>query len=480
MSTQHPDNVSSPFFSNSSELGGEDEIMEAYYAFSHLGCDEQMWDCEGKEIDNYVIKKLLTKYRPFFDENRIGKDVFITLRVPNPTVEKAEAKILIETLESVPRSFDASQLIYKDEIPPIFEVILPMTTSTVCINRVYKYYRDYVVGKQNESFQGEEITIAQWIGKFAPETINVIPLVEDMESMLNVHNILETYITDKDLEYQRVFLARSDPALNYGLVSAVLINRLALQKIFRLSERLSFPFYPIIGVGSAPFRGNLNPNTVERVLKEYPSVQTFTIQSALKYDYSSDEVIKTIKEIKGNTRKRPYYIDEEKCLEVINKYSQEYAKQIIALAPVINKVAKYVPSRRKRKLHIGLFGYSRDIGDNIVLPRAITFTAALYSLGIPPEILGLNSVSDEDFDIIRNYYINFEEDLKDALKYFNPDSGFIPKGIELKIKEYDIDFEQDEEHKKFTDNVISNVKKIKTVDLSNQILMAATKRKFLG
>jgi len=39
----------------------EDEIQEAYYAFSHLGCDEQMWDCEGKEVDNYLVKKLLTK-----------------------------------------------------------------------------------------------------------------------------------------------------------------------------------------------------------------------------------------------------------------------------------------------------------------------------------------------------------------------------------------------------------------------------------
>jgi phosphoenolpyruvate carboxylase len=41
MSTQHPDNVNSPFFTDSAELGGEDEIKEAYYVFSHLGCEEQ-------------------------------------------------------------------------------------------------------------------------------------------------------------------------------------------------------------------------------------------------------------------------------------------------------------------------------------------------------------------------------------------------------------------------------------------------------
>ena len=73
MSTQHPDNVTTPFFAESAELGGEDEVQEAYYAYSHLGCDEQMWDCEGKEVDNYVVKKLLTKYDSFFSEHRLGR-----------------------------------------------------------------------------------------------------------------------------------------------------------------------------------------------------------------------------------------------------------------------------------------------------------------------------------------------------------------------------------------------------------------------
>ena len=103
MSTQHPDNVNTPFFSDSAELGGEDEIKEVFYAFSHIHSKEQLWDCEGKEVDNFVVKKLLTKYEPYFKKHILGKDVFLTLRVPNPSVEKNEAKILLETLESIPR-----------------------------------------------------------------------------------------------------------------------------------------------------------------------------------------------------------------------------------------------------------------------------------------------------------------------------------------------------------------------------------------
>jgi len=479
MSTQHPDNVSSPFFTDSSEISGEDEIMEAYYAFSHLYCDEQMWDCEGKEIDNYVVKKLLTRYNNFFSEHRLGKQLFLTLRVPNPTIEKAEAKILLETLESIPRSFDASNLIFEDDIPPIFEVIIPMTTSARCVDRVYKYYRDFIVGKQYKSFQEGDITIAEWIGKYNPEKINVIPLVEDKKSMLNAHMILKKYLSDKNHTYHRIFFARSDPAMNYGLVSAVLINKIALQRIYQLSEEIGIEVYPIIGVGSAPFRGNLRPDTVERVSNEYPSVHTFTVQSAFKYDNPPEDVVKAIKILRERKCSPPHKVDEERCLDLIERYQYEYTKQILSLAPLINGVAKYIPKRRKRKLHIGLFGYSRNMGE-IKLPRAITFTASLYSLGIPPEILGINALKDKDFDILNEVYINFEEDLKDALQYYNPESDFLLDDIFKKIKNLNLDYKRNEEHNEITTKIRNSVKKMNSEDLSDLILIAANIRRFLG
>ncbi len=479
MSTQHPDNVNSPFFAESTELGGEDEIQEAYYAFSHLACDEQMWDCEGKEVDNFVVKKLLTKYESFFREKRLGKDVFITLRVPNPAIEKSEAKILLETLESIPRSFDAAKLFYRNDIPPVFEVILPMTASSADIDRIYRYYRDFVVGKQNKAFGRGGIKIAEWIGEFKPETINIIPLFEDIDHMLNAHNVLEEYLQDKNLEYQRVFLARSDPAMNYGLVSAVLLNKIALHRLHALSKRIGVAIYPIIGVGSAPFRGNMRPQTVERTAGEYPSTYTFTIQSAFKYDNPPDKVRGSIRKLQNRKATSPRRVDKEGCIEIISKYSTEYAEQIKELATVINKVAKYIPSRRKRKLHVGLFGYSRSVG-GITLPRAITFTSALYSIGLPPEILGLNALDDDDIRFIKKVYINFEDDLKDSLRYFNPDNGFLPKDLEAKIKDFPVDFQPDKKHKEITDHIADSVRKNKTENLEEYILRAAHLRKFLG
>lgn len=480
MSTQHPDNVTTPFFSHNSVLGGEDEIQEAYYAFSHLGIEEQMWDCEGKEVDNFVVEKLLSRYERFFRSSKLGREVFLTLRVPNPEVERTEAKILLETLESIPRNFDIARAFYGEDIAPIFEVILPMTSSAKALNRVYYYYKNFVSGKAGRRFFTGDITIAEWIGDFKPEEINVIPLIEDRESMLRSHEILEEYLSDKRISAQRVFLARSDPAMNYGSLSAVLLNKIALQRIWRLAEKLSIELLPIIGVGSAPFRGNFKPTNVYNCLWEYPSVQTFTLQSAFKYDYPETIVREAIDEIKSRQRRQPRFVSEEKCLEIINRVSGEYSKLVRMLSTLINLVAKHVPARRRRKLHIGLFGYSREVGE-VSLPRAIPFCAALYSIGLPPELLGLSALRERDLEFLPDIYVNFEEDLRDAMRYFNPEvEKLLPREVWKRLNLSLVEYEHDEAHAEVTSRIISAVKKGRLENLGEDIVEAAWLRKFLG
>ena len=57
--------------------------------------------------------------------------------------------------------------------------------------------------------------------------IEVIPLFEEVSIMINSVPILEKYAdmvtkTSKKPEYLRVFLARSDPAMNVGIIPSVL------------------------------------------------------------------------------------------------------------------------------------------------------------------------------------------------------------------------------------------------------------------
>ena len=422
MSTQHPDNSSPPAYAaGDGVLRGEGEIIEAMEVFS-LGCDEQMWDSEGKEADSQVVQKLLTNYPDFFQGNHhLGRDCILTLRVPNPGIEMEMRKLVVEALQSIPLAADVAKGLYGEETePPIQEVILPFTTSSTELSLMEAYYRKYVVGQESEVLVGRQ-RVKDWVGEFFPKQIRVIPLIEDLEHMLQADEIVEQYLSDKELPYQRVFLARSDPALNYGQIPAELMLKMALRRLHLLESRLGIPLYPIVGVGAVPFRGHLSPTNVARVLNEYPSTQTFTIQSAFKYDYDKETVRAGIDEIMLHQRREPTPVEEERAHGIIDRYITEYQARVRQLTSTILSLASQVPKRRERKLHVGLFGYGRSLGgpNDVSLPRAIGFTAALYSIGVPPELLGMTALKQEDLSFLREVYPSMDADLQAAFRYAN-------------------------------------------------------------
>src|SRR5213082_112538 len=238
MSTQHPDNVAMPFFAQSAPLTAEDEVREAYYAFSHLGCDEQMWYFEGREVDCHVVEK------------PIGESVHLTPRIPNPALEPTQAKVVLEVLQSLPRHADIARIFYDRERPPILELIHPMTTSARELDRVREYYERFVAGMEQVTLGADERPLGAWFGRFSPSTVRMIPLIEDREHLLAADDLVRDYLRGKDLEHMRVFIARSDPALNYGYLSAVLLALVALERLDALERETGVALYPVIGVGS--------------------------------------------------------------------------------------------------------------------------------------------------------------------------------------------------------------------------------------
>ncbi|MBC7328636.1 phosphoenolpyruvate carboxylase [bacterium] len=486
MSTQHPDNAQMPPFTTGEVFSGEEEIVEAFYAYKELGCQEQMWDWEGKEVDPLVVEKLLGRYEEFFRINPLGKKVYLTPRVPNPFVEPLDGARLPQILHNIVYSSLIAKAFYGEEVTPVFEIILPMTTSVEELNRLEGYYRNIVAGQEDmRAFPGDTLTLRDWLGQFSPRQIMVIPLFEDKDSLLNCDKIVEEYIRDKKLDYQRVFLGRSDPALNYSTLASVLFLNVALQRLYRLQKRSKIPIFPILGVGSAPFRGNFKPTNVESMLRGYAFCHTFTLQSSFKYDWPEEIVRKAVRKINLAKRRDPLVVDEEKSIELGEKAVKAYQAQIPELVPLIEAVAPFVPRRRLRKLHFGLFGYARGV-NNIKLPRAIGFCASLYSIGLPPELLGLHCLNKEDLAIIRENYPwdNFIEDLRDALVFFNPKvlSLLSPKMRDeineaLKI----VDFQINEQHKEITSQIIERIKNgRKDEEFTDLIVKAAHIRRFLG
>ncbi|MCI0503545.1 phosphoenolpyruvate carboxylase [Candidatus Micrarchaeota archaeon] len=482
MSTQHPDNVATPFFSDSDILAGEAEVKEAFFVFSQMNCREQMWDSEGKEADNQVVEKLLSRYLDFFTKKRLGRDFFLTYRVPNPSVEKAQGKILLETLHSIPRAYDVARTAGIDTAP-IFEIILPMTTSHLELERVRNYYERVIIGQKETRLGSEKISVKEWVGDFQPESISVIPLVENLEAISGCDGIVSKYLEGKrGLEYQRVFLARSDPALNYGSASAVLLSKIALQRLAVVEEKTSVPILPIIGVGGAPFRGNFTPLNVSNCGEEYPSVQTYTAQSSFKYDHPFRDVANATDMINHLHRRPPLQIDEKAAMGLVRKIVKAYEAQLKEMADLINGISVFVPGRRARKLHVGLFGYSRSM-KGMKLPRAIKFCASFYSIGLPPELLGLSALSDREFDDLHGLYTKLDEDLRDSLRFLNPANiermpPQVRKGV-AKVLGW-LEYEPDEEYSEITTRIYDNFRAGKHTHLGEDIKAAAWKRKFLG
>ncbi|MCW4010724.1 MAG: phosphoenolpyruvate carboxylase [Candidatus Bathyarchaeota archaeon] len=415
MSTQHPDNVNVPEWSQGEVIDGNVEVYEAYYAYKTLGCQEVMWDSEGKDVDTRVVRKLLSNYWDLFSERVLGEDVCLTYRIPNPSIEAVEKKVVVETLQNIPVTYDVASSVYGKAVTPIFEVILPFTTSGNELIWLFNYYRRAIVADE-DALLDDRIKARDWIGCFKPKAISVIPLVEDQDSILNIDRIIKPYIKAAKPKNLRVFIARSDPALNYGLISAVLLSKIGLAKLKKTEKETGVAVHPIIGVGSKPFRGHLSPENLAGFLHEYPGLATATVQSAARYDYPLEQVKEFVTCLNQSlpngepTAVEPY--EEAVLLGVLQKCRRNYEGVVEVLAPFVNSISAYVPQRRARKLHIGLFGYSRSVA-GVSLPRAITFAAALYSIGIPPEFVGakvMEDLTEEEWRILRKYYVNLKSD----------------------------------------------------------------------
>ena len=385
MATQHPDNAFKPYWMHSGKfVDTKNEVEECFHSFNDFKCDEYMWDWEGKHVDESVMERLLEKHMDFFSKKQLGKDVFLTFRIPNFWLEEGYrvARAFVNIVSANDLAID-----YGLHTPPVFEAILPMTTSGEQPYQIRKKYSELTTALKNFSDTS------------GPADIEIIPLIEAPSNMLAADKILTDYLTlckgdpvlsKRKLEGLRPFLARSDPALNSGVVPAILCAKAGVAKSHEFGEKNGLEINPIMGVGSLPFRGWLSPSTVGDFCKEYPGVRTVTIQPSLRYDHSKEEVTATIAKLSKGLLAAPVELSKEenaKYKKLTEMFEKHYTKTIEGIADDVNKAAKHVPARRERRLHVGLFGYARKVGKTS-LPRAISYTASMYSLGVPPELIG--------------------------------------------------------------------------------------------
>lgn len=383
MATQHPDNAGRLFWYGKPFVSTAAEIKECFLCFSDLGIDEYNWDWEGKFVDEAVTDRLLHKHFDYFKRHPLGQEKFLTFRIPNPRVEKqfrlARAFMVIITSSQLAQSLGF-------EHPPIFETILPLTETAQEIIDMQKAYRE-LVGIEHRLLKMDD----------SLKHIEIIPLFEQVGKIIDSDTILNKYIRlhkeafGKKPPYIRPYLARSDPALNSGIVPTMLALKVALSSYQTVEKETGVRLFPMVGTGSLPFRGGVTPDTIDKTLDEYAGMSTLILQSGFRYDYPHASVKTAVAKIKEKllrTKALKVSQGQRQIIEkIIEHFEHPYRDTVERLAPLINSISKQVPKRRERLQHIGLFGYSRGVG-KVSLPRAIVFTAALYSIGLPPELIG--------------------------------------------------------------------------------------------
>ena len=418
MVSQHPDNVSKPSWHTEAYIRDHDEIRECFYAFSQLGVSEYNWDWEGKFVDESIFERLISTYPSFFNKNQLGRDKFLTFRLPDYRVQ-TEFRFGRALAGIVSAAGLAKEL--KLHSPPIFEAVFPQTQSEQELVSVQEAFSE-LANLKHPFHKSNGI-----------KTINVIPLFEDVNKIIDSSLILERYIRLYKNKfgvvpsYIRPYLAKSDSALSSGLIASVLAIKVALSRYFKFTKRTGVDTFPIIGAGSLPFRGGFTPYSVKEFMDEYRGVRTMLVQSAFQYDFPKKDVIKALKEVDENLHKIASLVisdkDETKIKNTIQNLEPFYQKTVKKIGLFVYDIAIHMPARRERLKHTGLLKYPREM-QGVKIPRAINFTASLYSIGVPPEFIGTGrglreAKKNGTLRIIEKFYLNLHNDLQRAGHYLN-------------------------------------------------------------
>lgn len=451
---QHPDSASR-------YVPVQDEPQEAVQALTPagkggLGLEEVMVDYEGKVTPYHQTAQIA--YGLIQAGVVPGRDVAITPRLPSCERENVFRQMMVFM-----SALEANAIVYdQSEVWAVREVILPMASQAKSLLDTRRRLADVI-----------NLAHAELDLPIEPNAISLIPLFEEVPMLVNIKPILDSYISLCRLhgfrdQRIRVMLGRSDPALSYGMVAAVLAVKLALAACHELAQERGVPIAPIAGFGALPFRGHLTLENLDNFLADYPGMRTAAVQSGLRYDHGPEKTRRLAEALRERLpQSEPLSFTKEERAEIkelIALFSLTYLQVFYDLPPYVNAIADFIPSQRDRLVEKkSPIGYVRDLPRperlsamtqdeelarqlqklpyNSVdkLPRAIKYTAALYTIGLPPEFIGTGRglqrlkerSGEEGLARLLRFYPGLVADLTFAARYVNLDIArhFLPRQV---------------------------------------------------
>jgi len=453
MLTQHPDSASR-------YVSIQDEPAEAIHGLlpppEGLGLDEVMIDFEGKLTPYHQPAQIVMG---LLERGLVpGRDVFITPRIASASKETVFRQLmaLMSLIETNVQAAD------RGAEQAVREVIVPMCETAQELLADRKRVASVVELAHKEFGLPNE-----------PDLIRLIPLVEGVPELLQIDDLFAPYLIETGLGRTggvfRYLLGRSDPALSYGLVPAVLAGKVALAKAARVGESLGVEMAPIFGAGALPFRGHVTLEGLDGVLETFPGLRTVTIQSALRYDHGEEAtraVVTRLREQLGTgavagpdsaTRSpasgppafTPAELDQ--LYNFIAIFTRHYLETFLDIIGLVCRLSDIMPKQRDRLARFSAVGYARDMArpDKLAalipdpelaaglrrfdtslkmsLPRAITYAASLYTIGLPPEFIGTGRglaeirrrYGRDGLAALERYYPSLRGDLTYAGRFMN-------------------------------------------------------------
>lgn len=401
MMTQHPDSASR-------YVSVRDEPKEAIDGLTQqpigLGLEEIMVDYEGKLTPYHQTAEIALG---LLERGIVaGRDVLVTPRVPSASKETVfhQLMALMSVIES------NYQLQSAASNGAIREVVVPMVETASELIDVRRRIQDVI------ELGHKEFGISR-----DPNAVQLIPLVEEVPELLGAGEFLSEYIEAAGgagftISNLRIMLGRSDSAMVYGMVPSVLAVKVAISDCFDMGKRHGVGIFPVLGGGVLPFRGHVSLDNFERLVSDFAGIRTVTVQSGLRYDCGSEAAQQmAIKAREGLSGVPPLSYSQDQRAEltaIIGIFTRHYLESFADLLPTVSSLSELIPRQRDRLARKSAVGYARaaaepaklaaGISDSEVakmvsaipatgatsLPRAISFTGALYTMGLPPEFLG--------------------------------------------------------------------------------------------